>query len=89
MSTPLQAQSKKSLSQDPIFEIIEKERKRQQEGIESFAVPRAEQRSQLGTDSYFGGVVFTAHCSLHPGRFHRELLRLTLGAGAQVVGTIV
>ena len=59
---------------------------RHEEGIESFAVPRHEQRSQLGTDAYFGGVVFSAHCSLHPGKFHRELLRLALGAGAQVVG---
>lgn len=59
---------------------------RREEGIESFAVPRHEQRSQLGTDAYFGGVVFSAHCSLHPGKFHREVLRLALGAGVQVVG---
>ena len=59
---------------------------RGQEGIESFAVPRSEQRSQLGTDAYFGGVVFSAHCSLHPGKFHRELLRVALEAGVQVVG---
>ncbi len=59
---------------------------RREEDIESFAVPRSEQRSQLGTDAYFGGVVFSAHCSLHPGKFHRELLGLALGAGAQVVG---
>jgi glycine/D-amino acid oxidase-like deaminating enzyme len=62
------------------------EKLRQQEGIDSFAVPRSEQRSQLGTDAYFGGVVFSAHCSVHPGKFHRELLRLALEAGVQVVG---
>lgn len=56
------------------------------EGIESFAVPRAEQHKQLGTGAYFGGVVFPRHCSIHPGKFHRELLRLALDAGAQVVG---
>jgi len=49
-------------------------------------VPRHEQRSQLGTDAYFGGVVFSAHCSVHPGKFHRELLRLALAEGVQVVG---
>ncbi|MFZ1813509.1 MAG: FAD-binding oxidoreductase [Rhizobiaceae bacterium] len=59
---------------------------REQEGIESFAVPRSEQRSQLGTDAYFGGVVFPAHCSIHPGKFHRELLRLALEEGVQVLG---
>lgn len=62
------------------------EKMRQRENIESFAVPRHEQRSQLGTDAYFGGVVFSAHCSVHPGKFHRELLRLALEAGVQVVG---
>ena len=66
--------------------VRDAEKLRQQEDIESFAVPRAEQRSHLGTDSYFGGVVFTSHCSLHPGKFHRELLRLAIGAGAEVVG---
>lgn len=55
-----------------------------QEGIESFAVPRSEQRSQLGSDAYFGGVVFPDHCSVHPAKFHRELLRLALAADAQV-----
>ncbi len=62
------------------------ERMRTGEGIASFAVPRGEQRRELGTDAYFGGVVYTDHCSLHPGKYHRELLRLALGAGAEVVG---
>ncbi|OYX41917.1 MAG: oxidoreductase [Rhodobacterales bacterium 32-67-9] len=66
--------------------VRDAEKLQRQEGIPSFVVPRSEQRSQLGTDTYFGGVVFSAHCSIHPGKFHRELLRLALGAGAQVVG---
>ena len=66
--------------------VRDAEKMRQRENIESFAVPRHEQRSQLGTDAYFGGVVFSAHCSVHPGKFHRELLRLCLAEGAQVVG---
>ncbi len=66
--------------------VREAETLRQQEGIESFAVPRDEQRSQLGTDAYFGGVLFSDHCSIHPGKFHRGLLDLALRAGVQVVG---
>jgi glycine/D-amino acid oxidase-like deaminating enzyme len=62
------------------------EKMKAQEGIESFAVPRADQRSELGTDAYFGGVVFPQHCALHPAKYLRELLRLALGAGAQVLG---
>ena len=59
---------------------------RRDEGIESFAVPRAEQRSELGTDTYFGGVVYPRHCSVHPAKLHRAMLQRALDAGAQVIG---
>lgn len=57
-----------------------------EEGIESFAVPRAEQHKELGSDAYHGGVVFTRHCALHPVRYHRALMRRVLEAGASIVG---
>ena len=57
-----------------------------QEKIESFAVPRAEQHKTLGTDAYYGGVVFTRHASLHPAKYHRGLLAQALNAGTQIVG---
>jgi glycine/D-amino acid oxidase-like deaminating enzyme len=66
--------------------VRDAERMRSEEGIESFAVPRTEQRKELGTDSYFGGVVYPKHCSLHPAKYHRGLLHRTLEAGATVVG---
>lgn len=62
------------------------DRARAQEGVECFAVPRSEQRTELGTDAYFGGVVFPSYCSLHPAKYLRELLRLARGSGAQVLG---
>lgn len=49
-------------------------------------VPRAEQRSELGTDAYFGGLVYTKHASLDPGRFHQGMLERVLAAGASVIG---
>lgn len=48
-------------------------------------VPRAEQHRELGTDYYHGGVVYEAHASLDPGRYHQGLLQRVLDAGAQVV----
>ncbi|MGV8938373.1 MAG: NAD(P)/FAD-dependent oxidoreductase [Allorhizobium sp.] len=66
--------------------VRDAETMRRNEGIESFAVPRSEQRSELGTDCYFGGVVFPRHSSVHPGKLHREYLRLALEAGVEVVG---
>ncbi|MGD1877795.1 MAG: NAD(P)/FAD-dependent oxidoreductase [Kiloniellaceae bacterium] len=48
-------------------------------------VPRSEQRRELGTDAYHGGVVYEKHASLDPGRFHKGLLDRVLAAGATVV----
>ncbi len=56
------------------------------EGIEAFVVPRADQRRELGSDAYHGGVVFPRHASLNPAKYHRGLLRTSLAAGAHVVG---
>ncbi len=48
-------------------------------------VPRSEQRSELGTDAYFGGAVFSNHASLDPGRYHQGLLGRVIEAGAEIV----
>lgn len=61
------------------------ERLSREEGIESFAVPRRDQRRELGSDSYFGGVVFTKHCALQPAKYHRGLMLRVLAAGAEIV----
>src|SRR3546814_3408379 len=60
----------------------------QPEGLEvpAHVVPRAEQRRELGTDAYHGGVVYERHACLDPGRFHQGLLERVLAAGATVVG---
>ena len=47
-------------------------------------VPRAEQRRELGTDVYHGGVVLTAHASVDPARYHAGLLARVQEAGAAV-----
>jgi glycine/D-amino acid oxidase-like deaminating enzyme len=55
------------------------------EGMEAHIVPYAEQRSELGTDSYHGGVVYPHHAALHPAKYHSGLLELALTAGVQIV----
>ena len=59
----------------------------QPKGLEVAAhmVPRAEQHSELGTDVYFGGVVYERHASVDPGRFHQGMLDRALAAGVQVM----
>tara|TARA_Y100000991_G_scaffold47610_1_gene33974 strand:- start:339 stop:1346 length:1008 start_codon:yes stop_codon:yes gene_type:complete len=55
------------------------------ENIPTEIVPKAEQRRELGTDMYYGGVVFTRHASLHPAKYHHGLLSRVIEAGATVV----
>lgn len=62
------------------------EKMSQTEDIKAFAVPRAEQRHELGTDAYYGGVVFERHASIDPAKYHRCLLSLAQSAGAHVLG---
>ncbi len=54
--------------------------------VEAHVVPRAEQRSEIGSDRYCGGVVFPAHAALHPGKYHRGMLVCAQTAGATVIG---
>jgi glycine/D-amino acid oxidase-like deaminating enzyme len=48
-------------------------------------VPAAEQRREIGSDYYHGGIVYPRHASLHPGKYHLELLRIAKAAGVQVI----
>lgn len=53
-------------------------------GVESYAVPHAEQRDYIGTDFYRGGTVRMDIGGLDPAKFHAELLRVALAAGLRV-----
>jgi glycine/D-amino acid oxidase-like deaminating enzyme len=48
-------------------------------------VPRSEQRREIGSDRYFGGVVYPRHAQLHPGKYHAGLLAKVREAGATVI----
>jgi glycine/D-amino acid oxidase-like deaminating enzyme len=52
--------------------------------VEAHLVPRAEQHAELGTDVYFGGVVFAQHASIDPARYHQGLLDFARAAGATI-----
>jgi glycine/D-amino acid oxidase-like deaminating enzyme len=53
--------------------------------VAAHVVPHAEQRNELGTDAYFGGVVYEQHCSVDPGLLHQGMLVRAREAGATVV----
>lgn len=55
-------------------------------GVESFMVPRAEQRTEIGSDVFFGGSVLPGDASLHPGLYHAGLIQRIEEAGGQIAG---
>ncbi|MEZ5925250.1 MAG: FAD-binding oxidoreductase [Hyphomicrobiaceae bacterium] len=46
-------------------------------------VPRREQRQEIASDRYHGGVIFPAHGHLHPAKLHQGLMKLAEEAGAR------
>ena len=69
------------------YEALGKKIAKQRKGleVEAHLVPRAEQQSEIGTDAYYGGVVYPAHGALDPARYHQGLLERALAAGVRVV----
>ena len=47
-------------------------------------VSRAEQRDEIATDHYFGGVRIPDHAGLHPGLYHKGLLDAAREAGVTI-----
>jgi len=61
------------------FEMLNREL-----GIECYAVPKAEQHNEIGSDLYHGGGVIVNHASVDPARYPRGLLARALSAGVEI-----
>ena len=68
------------------YEALATKVTQQPKGLEvrAHVVTRREQRTELGSDAYWGGVVYEQHCSVHPARYHQGLLERALAAGVQM-----
>ena len=55
-------------------------------GLTVRLVPREEQRSEIGSDFYFGGMVTKEAGALHPAKLYREIRRLAVEAGVRIRG---
>jgi glycine/D-amino acid oxidase-like deaminating enzyme len=53
--------------------------------VEAHVVTQSEQRSEIGTERYHGGIVYPHHASLHPAKYHAGLLARAQAAGATFV----
>ena len=51
---------------------------------DAYAVPRAEQHTEIDSDLYHGGIVQPHHAALDPGRYHQGLLERATAAGTRV-----
>ncbi len=73
--------------QPAAYEMLASKIANQPKGLEFEAhmVPAAEQRRELGTDIYHGGVIYPKHASIDPGLYHQGLLERAMAAGAKVV----
>ncbi len=69
------------------FETLARDAVSQPKGleVEVYVVPREDQRREIGSDRYHGGIVYPAHASLQPAKYHLGLLDRALTAGAQVI----
>lgn len=69
------------------YEVLVRTVQNQPKGLEVKAeiVPRAEQHRELGTDAYYGGLVYLQHASVDPARYHQGMLDRALAAGVRVV----
>lgn len=65
--------------------LVKKAEGERDEGIEAHPIPRSEQRREIGTDAYHGGLVYPRHASLHPAKYHRGLTERVITAGASIV----
>ncbi|WP_436642297.1 NAD(P)/FAD-dependent oxidoreductase [Microbaculum sp. FT89] len=52
--------------------------------INAEMIPRADQRREIGTDFYAGGLLLPDHGGLHPGKYHAGLLNAARRAGVMV-----
>ena len=54
-------------------------------GIAAHMVPRALQRDELGSEIYWGGIVYERHASVDPARLHQGMLERVLSTGSELV----
>ncbi|WP_193170930.1 NAD(P)/FAD-dependent oxidoreductase [Nisaea nitritireducens] len=69
------------------FEAMARAAANQPEGLEEplEVITRAEQKRELGTDAYYGGIVNTSTASLDPAMFHQGMLERVREAGVTIV----
>lgn len=53
--------------------------------VDAHVIARADQHKELGTDAYYGGVVYNNHASFDPALYHNALMERALQSGAGII----
>ena len=55
------------------------------EGVEAYSVPIGDMQKEIGSDVYFGGIVYPQHASLNPVKYLNGLVKKAIKAGVKFV----
>jgi glycine/D-amino acid oxidase-like deaminating enzyme len=60
---------------------------KEHEGIETQIIPKSDQKNEINSDLYHGGVVFPQHASLNAAKYHKELIEKAFELGVHVISS--
>ncbi len=52
---------------------------------EAYMIPKGDLQTELGTQAYYGGIVFPKHASVDPAKYHAGLLDVARKAGVAII----
>ena len=55
------------------------------EGIVTQIIDKSDQKNEINSDLYHGGVVFPQHASLNAAKYHKDLIEKAIGLGVSVI----
>ena len=58
---------------------------KENEGIETQIIDKSDQKNEINSDLYHGGVVFPQHASLNAAKYHKDLIEKAIGLGVSVI----
>ena len=58
---------------------------KENEGIETQIIDKSDQKNEINSDLYHGGIVFPQHASLNAAKYHKDLIEKAIGLGVSII----
>ena len=65
--------------------VSESNNLKENEGIETQIIDKSDQKNEINSNLYHGGVVFPQHASLNAAKYHKDLIEKAIGLGVSVI----